>query len=119
MDQVDQTCAGRRAEDRGELLLDVIAAEPLQLDAVHGPHSLPARDERSQRVAAVQLVGSEADNQEHARGTQCTYEQGHEVECRAVRPVQILDHEHERAVLGESLDNAQRELEQARGAALG
>ena len=25
VDQVDQTCAGRRAEDRGELLLDVIA----------------------------------------------------------------------------------------------
>ena len=34
------------------------------------------------------------------------------------RPVQILDHEHQRAVGGEPLDHAHDELEQARRAAL-
>ena len=97
---------------------DVRAPEALQLDALHRPYALPAGDERPQRMAAVQLVGAEADDHEHASGVQRAHEQGHEVERRPIRPVQILDHEHERAVGGEPLDHAHDQLEQARRAAL-
>ena len=89
-----------------------------QLDALHGPYALPAGDERPQRMAAVQLVGAEADDHEHASAVQRAHEQGHEVERRPIRPVQILDHEHERAVGSEPLDHAHDQLEQARRAAL-
>ena len=69
-------------------------------------------------MAAVQLVGAEADDHQHAIGVQRAHEQGDEVERRPIRPVQILDHEHERAVGSEPLDHAQDQLEQARRAAL-
>jgi hypothetical protein len=57
-------------------------------------------------MAAVRLVGAEADDHEDASAVQRAHEQGHEVERRPIRPVQILDHEHERAVGGEPLDHA-------------
>ena len=118
MDLVDEPGGRRRAEDGLELPRHLRAVEAPKLDALHGPHALPAGDERAQRVAAVQLVGTEADDHEHATGVQGAHEQGHEVERRPVRPVQILDHEHERAVGGQALDHAHDQLEQARRAAL-
>ena len=118
VDLVHEPRARRRAEDGLELLRDLRAPEALQLDALHGPYALPAGDERPQRMAAVQLVGAEADDHEHASAVQRAHEQGHEVERRPIRPVQILDHEHERAVGSEPLDHAHDQLEQARRAAL-
>jgi hypothetical protein len=119
VDEIHQPRARRGAEDRLELALHVVTPEALELDAVHGAHALPARDQRAQRVAAVQLVGAERDDHQDAPGAQRSYEEGHEVERRPVRPVQVLDDEHQRAVLGEPLDHAQHELEQARRAAVG
>ncbi len=119
VDLVHEPRARRRAEDGLELLRDLRAPEAPELDALHCPYALPAGDQRPQRMAAVQLVGAEADHQEHAIGAQRTHEQGHEVERRLIRPVQILDHEHERAVRGEPLDHAHDQLQQARRATLG
>jgi hypothetical protein len=115
---VHEPRARRRAQDGLELLRDLRAPEAPQLDALHGSHALPAGDERPQRMAAVQLVSAEAGDHEHAIGVERTHEQGHEVERRPIRPVQVLDHEHERAVGGEPLDHADDELEQARRATL-
>ena len=69
-------------------------------------------------MAAVQLVGAEADDHQHASAVQRAHEKGDEVERRPIRPVQILDHEHERAVGGQPLDHAYDQLEQPRRAAL-
>jgi len=113
VDLVHEPRARPRAQDGLELPRDLRTPEALQLDALHGTYALPAGDQRPQRMAAVQLVGAEADDHEHAIGVQGAHEQGHEVERRPVRPVQILDHEHERAVGGQPLDDADDELEQA------
>ena len=118
VDLVHEPRARRRTEDGLELARHVRPPKALQLDALHRPYALPAADERSQRMAAVQLVGAEADDHEHASAVQRAHEQGHEVQRRPIRPVQILDHEHERAVGGEPLDHAYDQLEQARRAAL-
>ena len=42
------------------------APQALELDALHRPYALPAGDQWPQRMAAVQLVGAEADDHEHA-----------------------------------------------------
>jgi hypothetical protein len=107
-----------RRRDGLELLRDLRAPQPPELDALHRPHALPAGDQRAQRMAAVQLVGAEADDDQHAIGAQRAHEQGHEVERRAIRPVQILDDEHERAVGRDPLDDPHDQLEQARRATL-
>jgi hypothetical protein len=113
VDLLHQSAGRRRAEDGLEQPCDLRAPEALELDALHGPDALPAGDQRPQRMAAVQLVGAEADDHQHAIGAHGAHEQGHEIERRPIRPMQVLDHEHERAVGREPLDHADDQLEQA------
>jgi hypothetical protein len=118
MDLVHEPRGRRLAQDGLELTRDLRAAEALELDALHRPDALPSGDERAQRMAAVQLVGAEADDHEHAVRVERAHEQGHEVERRAIGPVEVLDHEHERALGGEPLDHADDQLEQTGRAAV-
>ena len=94
MDLVHEPRGGRLAQDGLELTGDLRAVEALELDALHRPDALPSGDERAQRMAAVQLVGAEADDHEYAVRLERADEQGHQVERRAIGPVEVLDHEH-------------------------
>jgi hypothetical protein len=99
------------AEDGLKLARDLLARKPLKLDAAHGTHSLPSGHERTQRVASVKLIAAKRDRQQHPGVAERANQQGDEVERRPIRPVQVLDHQHQRLVGGEPLDHAEHQLQ--------
>ena len=82
---------GVRAQDRGKLGGDLVAAEPEQLDADHGRSRSQAGEQRAQRVAAVQFVGPVGDHQQDPGRAQRPDQEGGQVQGGLVGPVQVLD----------------------------
>ena len=101
-------------EDPGELLIDLVAAEALERDPLHAGHALELGEHRPQRVAAVQLVGPVGGEQRQRLRARAAHEEDEEVARRGVGPVQVLEHERDRALAAEPLDQPQQGLEQAR-----
>ena len=60
----------------------------------------------------VNLVGAEGEHEQHAHAAKLADEQRHEVERGAIRPMQVLDHEHQWPVGGQALDHPEHQLEQ-------
>ena len=111
---LQQVGLGRRAEDVGELVGELLAGQRLERDAAGARVALDLGQQRAQRVAAVQLVGPVGADQEHALGHQAARQEGERRPRRAIGPVQVLDQQQHRALLAERVEQRQEALEQAR-----
>jgi len=98
-------------EDAGELLGHRRAVETVELDAQHLAHPLEHGEHRPQRVTPVDLVGPVAQDEQHPGVSQGSREEDHEVERRAVCPVQVFDHEYEWPLCGDTGEHCQEQLE--------
>jgi len=109
---VEQRLVGLGAEDVAQRLGQLQAIERPQLDPADAVEALELGQQRSQRVAAVQLVGAVAEQQQHPRLAHGPRRVGDERARRAVGPVHVLERQHERLALGEDLQQLEHRLEQ-------
>jgi len=111
VEAVGQLVVGRAVEDAGELLGHLVAAEALERDPLHARHALELGQHRPQRVAAVQLVGAVGDDQAERLGARAAHEEDEEVARGGIRPVQVLEHERDRLLAAEPIEQGQKPLE--------
>jgi hypothetical protein len=69
-------------------------------------------------MRSVDLVRAEGEHEQHPDAAQRPHQERDEVKRRAVRPLEVLDDEHQRPVGGQPLDDAEHELEQTAAARL-
>jgi len=117
---VQQVARRRVPEDVGELLRELRAGEGPQLDPAGARVALQLGQQRSQRVAAVQLVRAVGGDDQHALVAQGGGEVGEERARGAVRPVEVLDNQQQAGRGGEAVQQVEEGLEQpgARGRGL-
>ena len=101
VDRRDQARPGRMPQDRVELAGDVAAVEPSQLDPLDAGLPVGLGEPEQQRVAARELVAPERDQQQQALRLGVADQEREELPRRVVRPVQVLDGEHDGPVGGE------------------
>ena len=111
---VEQILARLGAEDVGELLGQLVARQPVQLDAAGARVALELGEQRPQRMAAVQLVRAVGGDDQHALAAQRRGEIDEERARRAVGPVQVLDRHQQAVLAGQKLQQLQQRVEQAR-----
>ncbi len=111
---LEQLVVGRAAEDVGQQVGELVAREPHQLDPARARVALELGEQRAQRVAAVQLVGAVGGDHQHALGPQAAGEEDEEGAGRAVGPVDVLEHERERLLAPEQIEQREQRLEQPR-----
>ncbi len=102
------------AEDPAEQRDRVRGVEALQVESLDSPTALELGQPRHQRVAAMQLVGAECQEQQHAVGTQVADDESDAVPRGRVGPVQVFHHQQHRLALGKALEQAQQGLEHPR-----
>ena len=112
-DPVDEVRGGHLAELVGQQVRQLIAVEPAEVDPVDPVGALQLRDIRADHVSRVQLVGAQGGQDEHPVVAQVSGQERQQVARRRIRPLQILDHEHQGRHRGQPFDDAQHELEQA------
>ncbi len=117
-DPVDGGLFGLAAGDPGELGADLGAGEAGQFHPVDRPRAVDLRQERAQRMAAVDVVGAVGGHQEDVGVVQRPQEVGEQFSGGAVGPVEVLDDQDEAAVRGDPLQEAGGELEEAGAAHL-
>jgi hypothetical protein len=100
------------AEDVGKDLGDLRAIEGRQIDAPGALQTLELAQQGTQRVAAVQLVGSIAQQEHHALLTKAPGEESDEATRRAIRPVHVLEDQNERLTLAQQIEQLEQRLEQ-------
>jgi hypothetical protein len=100
-DEIDEPGGGIGAEDRAELGGDLPRLEPAQLHVLHGPEPVPAGDQRTQRVAPVQLVGPVGGQQHDPDPAQRPDQEGNQLPGGLVGPVQVLQHQQQRPAVAE------------------
>ena len=106
--------AARRpvAEDGRELFALLAEIERPEIQPLHRgiPGDLGQPDE--ERVAALDVLGAERRHDHDASLREVTGQEPQEVAGRGIAPVQILEHEDERSVAAQAIDQGERELEQ-------
>jgi hypothetical protein len=90
VDVVDQARGLLGAEQAGELLNQLGAGEPGQLQPLHAAVAGKLGEQPAQRVQAVQLVAAEGEHQQDPTGPKVGGEEGDQVAGGAVGPVQVL-----------------------------
>ena len=111
---LEQLGVGRAAEDVGEQVAELLARQPRELDPARARVALELGEQRAQRVAAVQLVGAVGGDHQHPLGPQAAREEDEEGARRAVGPVDVLQHERERLLAAELVEQREQRLEQLR-----
>ena len=110
---VDEARLGPAPEDPRQLRDDLLAREALQSDALDDRGALGFGQQRSEGMAAVQLVGAVRGDQQHALVARVAHEEGQEVARGAVGPVDVLEDEHQGLRLGQASQEGEQELEHA------
>lgn len=100
------------AQDAGQLGGHLLAAEPVQLQPVHGALALQLGEEGAQRVAAVQVVGAVGGQDQHPGPVQGADQVAEQFPGGAVGPVQVLDRQHQGALGTEAFEEPADVLEQ-------
>ena len=88
--------------------------EPGDVDPLDAAGALDLRDPRQQRVASMELVRAEREEQGRRIRAQVPDEVGQGLPRAGIRPMQVLDDEQQGAPRGEALDQAQDRFEQPR-----
>ena len=81
-------------------------------DVLDARQALHLGEPRSERMAAMELVGAIRADDEDPLVTETAREEGEEVAGRAVGPMQVLDDEHDRAALPETFQEGEEAVEQ-------
>ncbi len=102
--------SGADAQDGGDLGLDVRGPQALQLDPLDRWDAHDLGDPREQRVAPVQLVAAVGDH-DRARPAAGPDEVADQVERGGVGPVQVLEHDHQRAFASRALEQRAHGIE--------
>ena len=110
---LNQPAAGSVTEDVGQRFSELVAIEWLQVDAPRALEPLELAEQRPHRVAAMQLVGPEAEQLHHPLLPEAAGEERDKRPRRAIRPVHVLEHQRDRLVLAEAIEQFEQRLEQA------
>ena len=92
---------------------ELVPAQRLERDAVHARVALDLGQQRAQRVAAVELVEAVGQDDEHPLAAERAGEEGDERTGGGVRPVQVLEGEHDGRVGAEAVEEAEDGLEES------
>ncbi len=96
----DQPIRWLRPEDAAELLGDVAGTEGCQPDVVDALDPLEFGEQPAQWIAALQVVGAVRRHQQHAGKLRASGENRQQIAGRSVRPMDVLDDEHDRLLAG-------------------
>ena len=112
-ERVDELVVGdrRRASARHERA-DVAPPERAELDALDVVHALELGEVGEQGLPVADLVAPHGGDDEDRAVAEDPGEVGQEVERRAVRPLEVLDDQHERSLAGDPLQDVEHGLEQ-------
>ena len=108
---VGQVGVGLVVQDAGQLLGHLGAGEALERDPLDARGALELGEDGPKRVAAVQLVGAVGREHEERLGACVADEEDEEVARGGVGPVEVLDHQRERA---EAVEQREQRLEHLR-----
>ena len=116
-DHVDLVVGEHRAaapdrDQAGDQLAHLGGVERLEGDPVHALEARPLGDLGAQRVLAVQVVGAVGRDERHRLAERTGEQEAHQVTGRLVGPVEVLDHEEERLLLGGGLEEGVHGIEQ-------
>jgi hypothetical protein len=114
VDRVGQRSVGAPPDDALRLVADLIARERCQVDPLHAARGEQLCEERSQRMAAVQLVAAVGDDEQQTLVAHAARQEEQQVPRGAIGPMQVLDHDRERLLFGKPLEDSEQELEQPR-----
>ena len=108
---------GRRlsADDRRDELADLVAIEAGEIDPLDRAGAVELGEQGTQRMAAVEVVGSVGTDEHHRRAAEAAGEIHEQLARRTVGPVQILEHEQRRYAFGQPLEHAEQLFEQRAG----
>ena len=124
--RVERVALAARIDALHELRLGAVTGDPLELLGELGRREARQVDQarvgvagqlgeqRPQRVAAVELIRAVGAHHQQALVTDRASEEADEGAGGAVRPVEVLDHEHRRPVLREAVEHGEQRLEDAR-----
>ena len=100
-DRIDKGRRRRRAGDGGQQFDQLVALEPLEVDALDARLALGLGEPRRQWMAAMQLVTPEGRDHQQALIARVPRQECEQVACRPVGPVHVLDDEEDRVRLAE------------------
>ena len=109
---VDELARGGFAADGRDQLGDLVTVEAREIEAVRGTRTVELGEHRPERMAAVEVVGAERADHEHARVAQVAREEHEEVTRRVIGPVQVFEHEQRRHDVAEALQRAEQVFEE-------
>ena len=92
-DRIDQRVRRCPAGDGGQQLDQLVALEPLEVDALDARLALRLGQPARQRMAAMQLVAAERPDDEQTFVARVAGKECEQVARRTIGPVQILDDE--------------------------
>ena len=110
---LDERRVGRGAEDVAELLGELVAAEPREVDPQRAD-PLELREQRAQRVPPVQLVRPVGRDDQQRLGRERGGEEAEERARRRVGPVQVLDHQQHGGLARQPVEHREQRLEDPR-----
>jgi hypothetical protein len=93
---VEQRRARQFAEDRRRQVRDLGAVERPDRHERHVRHPAEAGQQQPQRMASRQLVAAVRQDDHDRQRRDGVHDVGDEIQCRPVRPVQVVDREGER-----------------------
>ncbi len=110
----DELRLGRRSANARQLGGDLRLAERRELDDLDTLEPDQLGQQRSEGMPAMELVGSICPHHQDPFGTGVPNEEAEQVPRGGIRPMEILQDEHERLVLGQAVEDAEHDLEEPR-----
>lgn len=89
----------------------IVTIEAIDIQPVNSLAAVQFGEEGTDRMAAVQVVGAVGQHEEQCR-SQIADQKGEQVQSRAVGPMQVLDHQHSRGTFRQTIQQAEKSLEQ-------
>ncbi|MGA2513068.1 MAG: hypothetical protein ABSG37_05570 [Candidatus Limnocylindrales bacterium] len=113
VDPLDEVEARLGAKYAGQLGRQLIAVKARQFEPLHATRPLEFGEHTQQGVSAVQLVAAICGEYQAPALPEGADEIGQQIQRGPVRPVEILDDQHERTLGGEPREEARAKLEEA------
>ena len=102
----DKGAIGRTAENARQLVMDFVACEGRELEAIHLPAPSQLGEQVQKRMPLVQLVGAVRPDQHHATLGQVSYQEAQQVAGGPIRPMQVLQRNDGHGIGGNALDQS-------------
>jgi small subunit ribosomal protein S6 len=100
--------------NRREELNDLALVHRLQLDSHHHREPGQFSEVWAQSVRTPHLIGSVGSDKQHVRRAQIAGQEAQQIQRRPIRPMQILDHQHNPSGLGKPAQQREDGFEEAR-----